>query len=152
MIKLILISLLSFISLDAKLLVGHNIPIFKAKDQFQVEHSPTIKTKILIFAFQKNTGHILKAYFEKFEPDYLIKKDAMFIADVSAMPAIIRYFVLGDMVEHKFPIVFIEDDDVSARYKHEDYEDKIVVVNLKDLRIISIKYLETEEQLKEELK
>ncbi len=147
MFKLGMVLLLAFISLDAKLIVGQNIPIFKAKDQFQTIHSPTLKTKTLVFAFQKSTGHLLKDYFDKFEPDYLENHNAKYVADVSAMPAIIRFFVLGDMVEYKFPIVFIEDENESKRYKHKDYEDKIVVVTLRNLKITNIQYLETTQNL-----
>ena len=148
MFKLLMIIFFSFVSLNAKMLVGQNIPIFKLKDQFNTQHSPMIETKTIIFAFKKDTGHMLNKYFDQFKADYLTQKNALYVADVSAMPAVIRFFVLGDLVEYKFPILFIEDEDVSKRYKHKDYEEKIVVVGLKNLKITNIQYLTNTKELK----
>ncbi len=152
MFKVFLVLLLSFLTLNGKILVGHNFPIFTKQDQFKQIHKPTKNTKQVIFVFSKSMAHLTKEYFDTLEPDFLAKRDTLFVADVSSMPAIIRYFVLDDLVVHKYPIILIEDDKTSKHYKEDDSTEKIMIVSLDKLKVVNKQYITTIKELKEILK
>ena len=148
-----LIILLSFtISIFASMQIGTQFENFKINDQFDNQYSVNNKTKKLIFVFSKAKGHIVKDYLDTKSDDFLQKKDALFIADVSAMPTIIQWFVLPGLKKHKYAIVVLNDDELSKKYKTDTNKDTIVIIYLNNNKIINIKYLTTKEELINNLK
>lgn len=132
--------------------VVENQPIkkFKLLDQFGIEHQITNKTTKLIFAFKKDSGHLVKDFLATKESTYLSKKNILFIADVSAMPSFIKFFVLP-ITGYDYPIVTLDNDELSQYYKNEKYVEKIMVVTLNNVNVTDIKYLDNVIDLEKEI-
>jgi len=152
MYKKLLLTLVFSVSMFASMQVGQEFENFKIKNQFDIEHSVTAQTKKLIFVFSKANGHIVKNYLDNKPTDFLDKKDVLFVADVSAMPSIISWFVLPGLKDHKYSIIVLNDDELSKKYKNETNKEKITVVYLNNNKITDIKYLTSKEELENNLK
>ena len=152
MYKKLLLTLIFTVSMFASMQVGSEFENFKIKNQFDKEYSITPKTKKVIFVFSKANGHIVKDYLSSKEPDFLEKKDTLFVADVSAMPSFIAWFVLPGLKDNKYSIIVLKDDDISKKYKNETNQDKITVVYLDNKKITDVKYFSSKEELENDLK
>lgn len=134
--------------LYAEIKVGERIEPFTVNDQFDKSQSITQDTKKIIFVFSKQKGHDVRDFLSKQEDGYLTKRDILFVADVSKMPAIIRWFVLDSLDEYKFSIVLIEDKDIASKYKNENRADQIMVVGLNNFNITGVDYTDDVNELK----
>jgi len=131
--------------------VGSKIE-FTLPDQFDNAHSLTSKTQKIIFVFAKATGHTVKAFLKAQESDYLLKRDALFVADISPMPTVIRNtFALPDLKKSNYSVLLIYDKMIAKSFKNEDKADKIAIVTINNKEIKSVKYITTDKELKEEL-
>lgn len=144
--KKIVLLLTICISLFANMEVGKEIKNFKLKNQFDKTYTITNKTKKIIFVFNKANAHIVKDYLSKKQNDFLDKKDILFVADVSAMPSFIAWFVLPGLKDNKYSIIVLKDDEISKDYKTKQNEDKIVVVSLNNKKITNISYFTNEKE------
>jgi len=125
---------------------------FTLPDQFDKSHTLTDNTKTLILSFAKATGHTIKAFLNAQPKDYLPSRDAMFVADISPMPTIIRNtFALPDLKKSPFSVLLIYDKKIAAQIKDEDKKDKIIVVKLQNKKIKSIDYIDTQKELESAL-
>ncbi len=126
---------------------------FTLPDQFDKSHSLSDNTKKLILVFAKSTGHDVKAFLNKKDKDFLIKRDTLFIADISPMPTVIRNtFALPDLRKSRYSVLLIYDETIAKKLKNEKEADKIAIINLKNRVITDVKYISTTEELKEDLK
>jgi len=126
---------------------------FTLPDQFDKTHSLTADTKTLILAFAKATGHTVKAFLKKQDKNYLPERDALFVADISPMPTIIRNtFALPDLKKSAFSVLLIYDENIAKQLKNDTEADKIAVVTLEKGVVKTVKYISTEEELKAMLK
>lgn len=92
-------------------------------------------------------------FLEKEDPDFLAKNHAVYIADISPAPSLIRsMFILPDLKKLKFPILLITDEKLSAEYSKGMDKEKIIVVSLDDLKIRDIKAVTSVKELQEALK
>jgi len=125
---------------------------FTLPDQFDKSHTLTDNTKTLILSFAKATGHTIKAFLNAQPKDYLPSRDAMFVADISPMPTVIRNtFALPDLKKSSFSVLLIYDKKIAAQIKDEDKKDKIIVVKLQNKKIKSIDYIDTQKELESAL-
>jgi len=138
MIKIIFILFIVYTAAFGEIVIGKPFEVFAIEDQFGKIHHVTSQTKKIIFAFQKNTGHIVKDILKKKPQDFLEKNHTLFVADVTSMPKIIQYFLLP-LKGYNFPIVTLNDKELSKRYCKENYKDKIVIVTLKNLMVMILK-------------
>jgi hypothetical protein len=126
---------------------------FTLPDQFDKAHTLTAETKKVIFVFAKATGHTVREFLKKQDKAYLPERDTLFIADISAMPAVIRNtFALPDFKKSAYSVLLIYDKNIAKIYKDETKADKISIISLHDGVIENIKYITTEEGLKAVLK
>jgi hypothetical protein len=126
---------------------------FTLPDQFDKAHSLQTETKTLILAFAKSTGHTVKAFLKKQDKDYLAKRDALFVADISPMPTVIRNtFALPDLKKSTYSVLLIYDKNIAKQLKNEKEADKIAVVTLENGVVKDTKYINSEEELKTLLK
>jgi len=139
--KVIILMILLSSLVYANVVVNQPIKKFKLLDQFGMEHQITNKTTKLIFAFKKDSGHLVKDFLATKKSTYLSKKNILFIADVSAMPSFIKFFVLP-ITGYDYPIVTLDNDELSQYYKNEKYVEKIMVVTLNNINVTDIKYLD----------
>ena len=122
---------------------------FSLPDQFDKKHSLNDDTKILILSFAKATGHTVKNFLSSKSDDYLSSRNAMFLADISPMPTVIRNtFALPDLKKSSYPVLLIYDKTIAAQIKNDTKADKIAVITLENGTITDTKYLTTVEELK----
>jgi hypothetical protein len=135
-------------NVEAKLAVGKSLQSLSLKDQNEKPESIKEDTKIVFFSFSKPTGHACNAFLESKPADFLAQHHAVYVADVSAAPGIIKnMFILPDLKELKFPILLINDDKLSAEYQKGMQTDAIVVVHLDNFKITKIDNLKDEKEL-----
>lgn len=146
--KILLIGLMTCSSLFGEIVLNQSLEPFELPDQFEKQHKISTDTKKLIFAYKKSSGHLVKDYLVTKDPDYLSKKSAYYIADVSAMPSFIRWFALPALKDYAYPILLIEDDELAAKYKDEKNIEKIAVVTLDNLKVKNIQYATTVQEFK----
>jgi len=119
---------------------------FKLPDQFDKTHEVTDDTKLLIIAFLKEDGHTIREYLKSHKPTLLEENHAMFLADISKVPVVIRNMViLKDFKKSKFPVVIIYDKKISDTLN--DNQDKILVMHLDHKKITKVEHIKTEEEL-----
>ena len=117
-------------------------------DQFDKAHALSSDTKKIIFVFAKATGHTVKAFLKKQSKDYLESRKALFVADISPMPTVIRNtFALPDLKKSDYAVLLIYDKEIAKTLKNEAKADMIAVADLEDKTIKNIQYLSTEEEL-----
>jgi len=123
---------------------------FSLPDQFDKKHTLDDDTKTLILSFAKATGHTVKDFLVAQNDDnYLSDKNAMFIADISPMPTVIRNtFALPDLKKSSYPVLLIYDKTIAAQIKNDTKADKIAVVTLENGTITDTKYITTADELK----
>jgi len=135
-------------NVEAKLVVGKSLSNLKLNNQNEQPQSLSPETKILFFSFAKKTGHMCNEFLESKSADFLAKHNALYIADVSAAPGIIKsMFILPDLKELPFQILLINDDRLSAEYSKAMDKESIVVVHLENGTITKIENLHSKEDL-----
>jgi hypothetical protein len=140
--KIILTTLVLCSCVFGEIVLNENIKQFELYDQFDKKHTILPETKGLIFAFTKPSGHQVKDFLAKQKKDYLSSRGIYYVADVSAMPSIIRWFVLDNLDKYEYEILLIEDEEISSEYKDEKNIEKIMYVALDNMKVTSIKYFE----------
>jgi hypothetical protein len=133
---------------EARLVVGKSLADLSLKDQNEKPSKLNADTKIVFFSFSKPTGHACNEFLASKPADFLTQHQAVYVADVSAAPGIIKnMFILPDLKELKFPILLINDDKLSAEYQKGMQRDSIVVVYLDNLKITKIENLKDAKEL-----
>lgn len=134
--------------LEAKLVVNQSVAAFALNDQHEKAHTISADTKTLVFAFSKDMGHTCNDFFATKTDTYLEDNKAMFVADVSGAPSVIRsMFIMPGLKDFKHTVLVIDDKNVATGYKSGMDAEKIIAVSLKDNIIISINALSTTEEL-----
>ncbi len=137
---------------EPKLVVGKSLKGMTLKDQNEKSITVPEDTKVIFFSFSKPTGHACNAFLESKPANYLAEHKAVYVADVSAAPGIIKnMFILPDLKELEFPILLINDDTLSAEYSKGMDKESIVVVELEDMQIKAIKKAKDEKELEKSL-
>ena len=127
-------------NVQAKLEVGKSLADLKLNDQHEKAQTLPADTKVVFFSFSKPTGHACNEFLESKPASYLAEHHAVYVADVSAAPSLIKkMFILPDLKELKFPILLINDDKLSAEYTKDINKESIIIVELDNLKIKALK-------------
>ena len=125
---------------------------FTIPDQFDNSHSLTKETKTVILAFAKSTGHTVKQFLSQQDKEYLPSKNALFVADISPMPTVIRNtFALPDLKKSSFSVLLIYDEKIATKLKNPKQEDKIAIVSLENGVVTNVDYILSEDELTQAL-
>jgi len=136
-------------NVEPKLVVGKSLLDLELHNQYGKVQKIAKDTKIIFFSFSKPTGHACNALLEKEPANFLLQHKALYVADVSPAPSLIKkLFILPDLKELKFPILLINDDKLSAEYSKGLDKKKIIVVFLKNGVITKIQKVKDTEALK----
>ena len=142
----------SDVEVKSKLVVDHSLENFSLNNQHTKATPITKETQKLIFAFSKDVGHECNDFFATKDPDYLAQHNAMFVADVSAAPSMIRsLFIMPGLRDFKHTILVIDSEEISKEYKITQKAEKIVLVSLENFIIKKIEYLDTVQDLEAHL-
>jgi len=130
-------------NIEAKLVIGKSLNGMKLSDQNEKSQTLNADTKIVFFSFAKSTGHACNDFLEKKPANFLAKHRAVYVADISAAPSLIKkIFILPDLKKLKFPVLLINNDALSAAYSKGVNKEKIVIVFLENKKIIKIENLD----------
>lgn len=131
-------------NIEARLIVQKSVEDLRLNDQHEKEHSIEADTKTLIFAFSKDVGHTCNDFFATKSENYLNDNKAVFVADVSGAPSIIRsMFIMPGLKDFKHTVLVIDDKTVASGYKAKQESEKIIIVSLQNKIITSIKSVST---------
>jgi len=140
-------------NIEPKLVVGKSLNSLALKDQNEKPQTLSKDTKIIFFSFSKPMGHACNDFLESKPANYLQEHHAVYVADVSAAPSLIKsMFILPDLKELKFPILLINDDTLSEEYSKGVNKDTIVVVSLENKKITKIQTAKDAKELETLLK
>lgn len=120
--------------------VGSTID-FTLPDQFDASHSLSPDTRTLLFAFSKETGHLIKQFMGDKPEGYLAEKKAVIIADISPMPTVIlNTFALPDLRKSHYPMLLIYDKTMAKRLKEGQPADKVIVMTLQNGKVEKVEH------------
>ena len=121
---------------------------FILPDQFDKTHKLSTTTEKLIFAFTKDTGHIVKVFMMEKPEGYLTKRHAVIVADISAMPVVIQNtFALPDLRKSNYSMMLIYDKEMAKQLKEGQEATKVIVMTLKDKKVTKVAHASSEEEL-----
>ena len=146
--KITLLTILTFTFLLSEIKINDNFHNVKYADQFDKIHNITNDTKILIFAFKKDSSHRVNDFLSDKKPNFLNTKNALYIVNVSSMPTIIKWFVLPLLTNYDFPIISLDDEDLAKKYQNAAKIESTMIVMLKNEKVIDIKYTNSINELK----
>jgi hypothetical protein len=137
-------------NIDVKklLVVKQSLNSLALNDQNGKSHSINTDTTKVIFAFSKDVGHNCNEFFATKDASYLEDNKAQFVADISAAPSLVRsMFIMPGLKDFKHTVLIIDDENISASYKLDVNNEKIVVVDVLNKTISDIKYFNSAEEL-----
>lgn len=143
--KLILSILICFYANAATLKIDDKISNFSLPNQFDKIHTVTNEISIIIVTFQKETTNIVNNFLSSKNNEFLDKKHAIFINDISCVPSVIvNIFTIPKMREYKYDILLIYQEN-SKKFLEE--ENKITLYFLENGFVKDVKFISTKEEL-----
>lgn len=105
------------------------------------------KTKLVIVAFEKDTGALVNEYLDTQSPFYLPKNNTIFIADINKMPAVItNMFALPKLQKYRHLIYLHYGEKFQNVVPSQ--EQKITLLYIEESKIKDISFISTQEELK----
>jgi hypothetical protein len=134
-----------------KLKIGSQLNL-ELNNQFGQKYKLQDGVNRVIFAFSKDSAHICNDYFDRQKADFLDQHHTLFVADVSSAPSIIRsMFIMPGLKDFKHNVLIFEDKKDAIGYKKGMDIEKIIIVYLKNRKIVDIKRVSTIEELEIEI-
>jgi len=127
--------------------IGSSIS-YTLPDQFGKAHRSSPDTRILVFAFTKATGHIIKSAMADKPKGFLEQRKAVIIADISKMPTVIQnMFALPDLRKSNYTMLLIYDGKMAQRLKEGQATDKVIVMRLHDGKVTAVEHADSPQAL-----
>ena len=138
---------------EQKLVIEKSLAGLTLNDQHGKSYTLTPSTSKIIYAFSKDVGHTCNNFFATKNITYLDDVNAVFVADVSGAPSLIRsMFILPGLKDFKHKVLVLDDKKIASKYSANQDTNKIIVVELKDGTITAVKSLSSVNELEQELK
>jgi hypothetical protein len=104
------------------------------------------KSQLIIVAFEKDTGKLVNEFLATKDQFYLVKKHAIYIADINKMPSIItNMFALPKLRKYKHLIYLHFDENFQTVVPHK--EEQITIIRVEDKKITDISFVKTAQEL-----
>jgi len=148
--KFLLLLSLSFVALSAKMVTLNSDISLLDKYKFETPHARPMKiphkTKLVIVAFEKDTGATVNDYLNSKGKYYLQKNQAIFIADIHKMPSVItRMFALPKMKKYKHLIYLHYGENFQGSIPNKD--DEITLLRVQNRKVVGITYIRSKKEL-----
>ena len=146
MMKKIFVALLLVTSLFSnEIQVNQKLRVFALPDQFGVYHTVDRHTTTMIVSFEKDTGKDVNTFLATKKKSYLQEHDAIFIANISKMPALItKYFAMPKLKKYKHKILLVNNES-DNRFKAK--EEKVTIYELENSVVKKIYFIEKAEEI-----
>lgn len=119
--------------------VGDTIDPISLQDQHDITSSIDESTKLILFTTGMKGGKVIRKAIDDKEPDYLGKRNAIFLSNISGMPGLIaKAFALPSMRKHKYSIVLDKEGKVTEKFPSQS--NSTTIVQLEKLKIKSISF------------
>ena len=119
--------------------VGDTIEPITLQDQHDKTRTVDGSTKLILFTTGMQGGKVVRKAIDNEQPDYLAKRNALFISNISGMPGFIaNTFALPKMKKHEYSIVLDREGDVTKKFPSQD--NSTTIVRLDNLKIKSISF------------
>ncbi len=113
---------------------GSTLEPWTLQDQFEKAHSLDDSTRVLLVARDMDGSKLVKAALAERPKGYLEARHALFLADISRMPALIsRLFAVPAMRDYSYPVLLDRDAAIASRYASD--EGKVLWVRLEQRRV-----------------
>jgi len=123
----LLLSLMPLLASAAE--VGERLAPFTLLDQHDQAYSLKEQTRVLLVARNMDGAKLVQAAVGEQPKGYLEARDAVFVADIQRMPALIsKLFAIPAMRDYSYRVVLDRDGKVVARYPGA--EDKVLWIQL----------------------
>tara|TARA_R110000868_G_scaffold292687_1_gene553213 strand:- start:225 stop:797 length:573 start_codon:yes stop_codon:yes gene_type:complete len=117
-------------------------------DQFDAPKTIGPDVETLVLAFSKGAGGTVRNYLDKQEAEYWVSHNAIFIADISPIPVVIRNtLALPKLRKSSYSTLLLYEDEMSKALKRNAQGDLISIAKLKDNVVQSVRYIKTEAEL-----
>lgn len=148
--KFLLLLSFSFIALNAQMVTLNSDISLLDKYKYETPFSRPMKipntTKLVIIAFEKDTGATVNDYLNTKEKYYLQKNKAIFIADIHKMPSVItRMFALPKMKKYKHLIYLHYGEKFQEAIPNKD--ESITILRVENRKVVAIDYISSKNEL-----
>jgi len=150
-VKYLIALLLSLSPLLAQAVeVGERLAPWTLLDQHDQAYSLNDQTRTLLVARNMDGAKLVKAALADRPKGYLEARNAVFVADIQRMPALIsKLFAVPAMRDYSYRVMLDRDGKVVARYPGA--EDKVLWLQLEQGRVVAQNEYASAEALREAL-
>jgi hypothetical protein len=121
------------------LVVGARLASATLLDQNEVAHRIDESIHIILFAREMEGGAVIRALLDAEGPKYLTKHRALYVADISDMPALVaRLAAIPRMRKRAYPTLLDREGTITAPFPA--HEGRVTVMGLDKLRVTAIYY------------
>lgn len=119
--------------------IGDTLPPARFDDQHGRTHTLHEHVRVIVFSHDMDGGEVIKAALADDGPRLLGNAGAVYVADVSGMPSVIRrMFALPKMRKRAYPMLLDTDGDATARYPARPGQATVIV--LERLRVTNVQH------------
>ncbi len=126
--------------------VGTQLSSFSLQDQFDVKQTVNENTQLIMFARDMDGNAVLKEAMTDKQADYLSKKNAAYVTDISGMPRVIA-FLFGKPKMRKYPYSMLLDAEPLETKDLPAHEGEATLIQLDHLKIKSIQFTKKTEDV-----
>ncbi len=130
--------------------VGSLLPALEIEDQHRTKHKLGPSVRAIVFTRDMDGGAVIKEALAEGGKEKLADAGAVYIADVSAMPAIIRRIFAEPKMRNR-PYAMLLDRDGSLTRNFPSQPGRVVLLKLDALRIQSVDYLDSSDGVNQAL-
>lgn len=125
--------------------VGETLPLLKFENQFEDSMTLSSRTQLIFFASDRESSKIMTEYLKETSTDPETY-GAIYVANTSKMPGLIfKMMALPKMRKLSFKIAIDRDGSLTKSWPHE--ENKITLLELNQLKVQKVKYLNSKTDL-----
>lgn len=137
----------SWAQAPAAVAVGQAVPTLILKDQFDKPWQITPATRLVMFAAGRKASSLVQGVLQAQPKDQLIKKNALYLADMSKMPGFItRTFALPTLRDMPYQIGVSLDEATLASWPRQT--DAVTLIELDQNVVKRISYVTQEADLR----
>jgi len=120
------------------LAVGSDVAAFSLEDQFGVVHTVDESVRAIVFAREMEGGEIVKEALVEVGAVLLAEADAVYVADVSGMPSLIRrMFALPKMRKRDYRVLLDTEGSITADFPGREGEATLIQLDASRVSDIS---------------
>ncbi|HJQ84697.1 MAG TPA: FAD/FMN-containing dehydrogenase [Candidatus Binatia bacterium] len=144
------IALLATTATAAPWTAGTTIQPLTLHDQHGAQRQLDDHTKLLVVTRDMDAGNLVKTALTDRPPTFLEEQSALYIADISRMPAVVtRLFALPSLRRRPYPILLDRDGKSTAEIPTKDKH--ATIITLDNLKVVTVDHISTPDKLVEAL-